>query len=417
MKLLIVPKPVLSSDLAVMSYCFRYQRGGDYLADQYQARLLDGIVNLPCLTVLEEVGLDGFTNGEPLFVPINQFTLLADVTRQCTQPPEKIIFLMDGSIPVEQMFIDCIEKLKTLGFRFAIEEVKNYDTMKPIVDLCDFILISFKYQQEQGNTPYQTVMRKFPKLTFIASEVNDIEVFKKIRNVGFSFFEGRFYNLPLTYGQNTIAPIKVNRIQLINLVRTEDFAIEEIVKIVGQDTALTISLLQLVNSPYLGLSQKISSLQQAGALLGQNELRKWVTTATTELLSEDKPDELTRLSLLRAKFAENLATSFEMGIHAQSLFLMGLFSVLDVVLEMPMIEALKIIVVSKEIHEALVFKAGTFFPILEFMTAYESAQWSEVNRLIALHNLDIERIFTAYMDSIRWYASVVSMTVEEEPAV
>ncbi|MCL2017065.1 MAG: HDOD domain-containing protein [Defluviitaleaceae bacterium] len=414
MKLLIVPKPVLSSDLAVMSYCFRYQRGGEYLADQYQARLLDGIVNLPCLTVLEDVGLDGFTNGEPLFVPINHFTLLADVTRQCSQPPEKIIFLLDSHIPVEPLFIDCITKLKDLGFRFAVEDVKNYDTMKPIIELCDFIFISFKYNTEQSGTPYQAVMKKFPKLTFIASEVNDIEVFKKIRNVGFSFFEGRFYNLPLTYGQNTIAPIKVNRIQLINLVREEDFAIEEIVKIVGQDTALTISLLQLVNSPYLGLSQKISSLQQAGALLGQNELRKWVTTATTELLSEDRPDELTRLSLIRAKFAENLATSFEMGIHAQSLFLMGLFSVLDVVLEMPMEEALKVIVVSKDIHEALVAGTGSFFPILNFMMAYESAQWSEVNRLMALHNLDIERVFASYIETIRWYSSITSLVVEEE---
>lgn len=411
MKLLIVPKPVLSSDLAVMSYCFRYQRGDDYLADQYPARMFDGIVNLPCLTVLEEIGLDGFTNGFPLFVPLNQFTLLSDVTLQCTQPPDKIIFLLNEQTPPDQMFLDCIEKLKAAGFRFAVERVKDYEAMRPIIEMCDFVFISFKHNSKDVIANYRNTMRMFPKHTFVASDVNDISVFDRIRSGGFKFFEGRFYSVPVTRGHNTIAPVKVNRIQLINIVREPDFAIEEVVKVVRQDPSLSISLLKLVNSPYLGLSQKINSIQQAVALLGQTEVRKWVTTATSGLLAEDKPDELTRLSLFRAKFAENLARHFEMAIHAPGLFLMGLFSILDVVLEMPMNEALKIISVSENIHEALVFGEGNYSNVLKFINAYEAADWSESNRLMALHDLNVEDVFTAYMDTVRWYASIASATV------
>ena len=412
MKLLIVPKPVLSSDLAVMSYCFRYQRGDHYLADQYPARMFDGIVNLPCLTVLEDVGLEGFTNGYPLFVPLNQFTLLSDVTLQCTQPPEKVIFLLDESTSPEPIFISCIEKLKTLGYRFAVENIKNYEKMRPIIALCDFILVSFKFDGDKVLHGLRDIKRQFPRHTFVASDVNNTKTFDQIRSRGFDFFEGRFYNIPVTRGQNTIAPVKVNRIQLINIVREADFAIEEVVKVVSQDPSLSISLLKLVNSPYLGLSQKIKSIQHAVAMLGQTEVRKWVTTATSGLLAEDRPDELTRLSLMRAKFAENLSRHFEMAIHAPGLFLMGLFSILDVVLEMPMHEALKIISVSENIQNALVFEEGEYFDVMKFIRAYEAADWSETNRLMALHHLNVEDVFKAYMDAVRWYSSIVIASEE-----
>ena len=412
MKLLIVPKPVLSSDLAVLSYCFRYQRGDHYLADQYPARLFDGIVNLPCLTVLEDIGLEGFTNGLPLFVPLNQFTLLSDVTLQCTQPPDKVIFLLDENTSPEPIFIECIKKLIDVGFRFAVENIKNYTKMRPIIDLCDYIFISFRFDSEKVSAGFPNIRRQFPKHTFVAADVNNIAVFDRIRTSGFDFFEGQFYNIPVTRGHNTIAPVKVNRIQLINIVREEDFAIEEVVKVVSQDPSLSISLLKLVNSPYLGISQKISSIQQAVAMLGQTEVRKWVTTATSGLLAEDRPDELTRLSLMRAKFAENLARHFEMAIHAPGLFLMGLFSILDVVLEMPMKEALNIVSVSENIQDALIYEEGDYYNVLRLVKTYESADWSETNRLIAIHNLDVEDVFHAYINTVKWYSSIAALDEE-----
>ena len=413
MKLLIVPKPVLSSNLAILSYCFRYQRGDHYLADQYPARLFDGIVNLPCLTVLEDIGLEGFTNGFPLFVPLNQFTLLSDVTLQCTQPPDKVIFLLDESTTPEPIFVECIEKLRALGYRFAVENIKNYDKMRPIIDFCDFIFVSFRFDSDKVLASFRDIRRQFPKHAFVASDVNDTSVFDNIRSSGFEYFEGQFYNIPVTRGHNTIAPVKVNRIQLINIVREADFAIEEVVKVVSQDPSLSISLLKLVNSPYLGLSQKIRSIQHAVAMLGQTEVRKWVTTATSGLLAEDKPDELTRLSLMRAKFAENLARHFEMAIHAPGLFLMGLFSILDVVLEMPMKDALNIISVSENIQEALVYEEGNYYNVLRLIKAYEAADWSETNRLMAIHNLNVEDVFHAYIDTVRWYSSIIAASEEE----
>jgi EAL and modified HD-GYP domain-containing signal transduction protein len=148
-------------------------------------------------------------------------------------------------------------------------------------------------------------------------------------------------------------------------------------------------------------------------MLGQREVRKWVTTAVSGALASDKPDEITKLSLLRAKFSENLAASFEMAIHAQSLFLMGLFSILDVVLEMPMYRALEIVKVTEKIAEALIDGTGEYGAVLKFVLAYESADWNEVSRLAVLNRLDVEKIFDAYINAARWYGEVVKV---DEPA-
>ena len=123
----------------------------------------------------------------------------------------------------------------------------------------------------------------------------------------------------------------------------------------------------------------------------------------TNQLYADKPNEITRLSLLRAKFAENLAGVFEMAGQGSELFLMGLFSVLDLILSKPMEEALKMVKVSKEIEDALVFGKGKLAPVLDFVTQYETASWQEVSRLMMLKEIKTSDVYDAYVQSLKWY--------------
>ena len=138
-------------------------------------------------------------------------------------------------------------------------------------------------------------------------------------------------------------------------------------------------------------------------MLGQRELRKWINTAVVHEMYADKPSEVTRLSLLRAKFAEFLAPVFNMRDKSEELFLMGLFSVLDVILEKSMEEALEMIKVSPEIREALTGGSGKLSPVLNLMQQYENANWPEVSRLLLLAKMDVEPVNEAYMNSLRWY--------------
>ena len=138
-------------------------------------------------------------------------------------------------------------------------------------------------------------------------------------------------------------------------------------------------------------------------MLGQKELKKWINTAVTNQLCADKPNEITRVSLLRAKFAENLAVCFDRAGLASEYFLMGLFSVIDIILDMPMKEALKKVKVSKQIENALVDGKGEFYDVLDFVRQYENANWGEIDRIMLLSNMDSDAVYDAYCSSLTWY--------------
>lgn len=411
-KYLVVPKPILARDMSILAYCFRYESAHDYIAYS-PARAFDGVVNPPGLDIIERVGVDAFTNGAPIFIPISKFALLSDLSKKITQPPEKVVFMFNNNdISPEEPFLSGIQALKEKGYRFALENPKDINHMHPVIQLCDFVVLSFKYNMNSLTT-FRQLAATHRNITFVAADINSLETFGQLDKTNFKYFEGRFYNVPVSQDKSTMSPVKINRIHLLNTVQEPDFAIESVSDIVGRDPSMSISLLKLVNSPHLGISQKIKSIQHAVAMLGQKEVRKWVTTVIANLLAEDKPGELTRLSLIRAKFAENMAKHFQLAMQANDLFLLGLFSVLDAALNMPMEEALKLIHVSEEIHTALVERKGRFMKILNFILSYEAADWTETKNSMMLHDIAAEDVFEAYMDTIEWYDSILNATYEE----
>jgi len=218
--------------MSVMAYCFRHESAHSYVSDS-PSRLFDGVVALPGLKILEDIGLNAFTNGRTLFVPVSHFSLLSDLTLQCSQPPEKIVFLLDANFPPEEPFLGHMRELKEKGFSFAIENVTDFDRMHPVVELCHFIKMGFRFNMD-NLALFNKVSKKYRQHVFIATDVNTIERFRELQSSGFYYFEGRFYNLPVKSGSNTVSPLKINRIHLLNIVQEEDFDVEEVVKVVSR---------------------------------------------------------------------------------------------------------------------------------------------------------------------------------------
>lgn len=113
-----------------------------------------------------------------------------------------------------------------------------------------------------------------------------------------------------------------------------------------------------------------------------------------------------RLSLIRARFAENLSKVFELAAFSQDLFLAGMFSVVDIMLDKPMEEALSVLKVSKNIEDALIRKSGPLYPVINFVYEYENASWQEVSRLMVLGNYEMDEIYGMYIEAIRWYGNL-----------
>ena len=159
--------------------------------------------------------------------------------------------------------------------------------------------------------------------------------------------------------------------------------------------------MKLVNR--IAVNSEVTSIRHAAAILGQKELKRWLNTVITKELCADRPNEIARLSMLRAKFAECLAPYYGLQMKASELFLMGLFSVIDIILNLPMEEALKKVNVSKEITDALLYHKGDLAKIYDLMMSYENADWQEVFRQLIVDNVSEDSVYDAYTQAVCWY--------------
>ncbi len=400
--------PLFNENMAVCAYSIFTQK------DNYLLNPLllgtgknDGASRSEGLEMIQTVGMETLSDGKEIFVPVTNISVFADIENQCDAPHSKIVLLMDNTIPPVEMYVNRLRELKEQGYKLAIRKlsVSEFETYKPIFELVDYVFLNHhKIAIDKAKIYFEKL---YPDIKLCAGNIDTMEIFESLKATGgYQLYEGGFYRMPVTKGQNEVAPLKVNYIELLNVVNNNNFELTQAADIIGQDPALTISLLKMVNR--IAINSEITSIRHAAAMLGQKELKKWINTAVVNEMYADKPNEITRISLLRAKFAENLASAFGLAMKADELFLMGLFSVLDVILEKSMEEALEMIHVSDKISEALIDKKGELRPVLEFMLQYEAANWSEVSRQMLLQNIDVDVIDKAYKESLFWYRRITS---------
>jgi EAL and modified HD-GYP domain-containing signal transduction protein len=300
------------------------------------------------------------------------------------------------------MYVNRLKELKEQGYKLAMRKlaVSDFESHRPILQLVDYMFLNNKKIAIDKASIY--FGKLYPDIALCAGNIDNMESFEKIKEKGgYKFYEGEFYRVPITKGDNNVSLLKVNYIALLNIVNDENFELDQAAAIISRDTALTISLLKMVNN--MTVNGEITSIKHAAAMLGQKELKRWINTAVAKALYTDKPSEITRVSLLRAKFAENLAGAFKLAVKKDELFLMGLFSVLDVILEKPMKEALELVQVSEDIKKALVDDTGTLAKVLDFVKEYEIAGWQEVSRIMILEGIDVDTVYKAYVDTLTWY--------------
>lgn len=406
--MLLVLGPLFDENMAVHAYSIFSQKNNMLLNPILLGTgKLDGAGRNPGLEIIQSIGVETLSDNKEIFVPVTNISIFADIEQQCHAPHNRIVLLMDNSIKPTEEYITRLKELKSKNYKLAIRKlaVSDFEAYREILKLMDFVLLNSKKIAIDKAKIYFSSL--YPNLKLCALNIDTMEQFDKLRESGgYELYEGRFYRVAITKGDTEVAPLKINYIELLNMVNNENFELTKAADIIGRDTALTISLLKMVNK--MAMNSDITSIRHAAAMLGQRELKKWINTAVVNELYSDKPNEITRLSLLRAKFAENLASAFELAIKKEELFLMGLFSVLDVILEMPMEKALELVTVSKDIREALLHEKGPLAKVYQFMLPYEAANWSEVSRQMIVNNIDEDVIYKAYTDCLAWYRDLTA---------
>lgn len=401
--------PFFDRNMSVSAYSL-FTRKNNFLMNPslLGSRQFDGAAYVDGLELIQELGTTTLSGGKPIFVSLNNISIFSSLESECKNTNHAPILLIDQTFPPVSMYTDRIRELREFGYHFAMRNlpVHCYEDYAPILSQMDYILIDC---QKIDAVKASFYFRKlYPDICICASNIPDMETFGKLSPAEtISLFEGTFFRMPVTRGEHKVSPLKINYISLLNLIEEDDFDLTKAADIISQDTALIISLLRLANTR--SFNSEITSVRVAVSMLGQKDLTRWIQTTVIEKLCSDKPNELMRLSLLRAKFAENLAPVFGMAMRSQELFLTGLFSILDIILDCSMEEALSMVRVSDKIRAALLERTGSLAEVLHFIVKYESAEWQEVSRQLVLKNIEIPDVSHAWVSSLQWYAKLIAM--------
>jgi len=410
MSALIIAIPLFDGAMSVRSYRLSAHDPDTVLDVRDDFRGRSQIYYLPGLDLIQKIGLSPLSGDMPLFIDTNRFHILIGMFSNKNLPVDKLILTIPASIVVDDKLMAGIADLKSLGYGIAMDGYPDDGDSNPLTGFAGHIILDYSDKKFHGKL--EEIKTKLRGTRLILSGLPDMDAYRKYSNNRNALFTGDFYTNPITETSTEISPLKVNALELLRQINDDDFELAHIAKTIERDPALSISLLKFINSPAVGLRSKVNSISNAVALLGQKEIRRWATIAISVEIFKDRPGEITKLSLVRAKFAENLATLFEMGIFQNSLFMTGLFSLLDLILRKPMAEAVNEIAVDNLVREALVERKGSLYRVLDFIYAYERGDWNNVTILLVNNDISGEAAGSAYVDALLWYNQLLS-TIDE----
>jgi EAL and modified HD-GYP domain-containing signal transduction protein len=268
-----------------------------------------------------------------------------------------------------------------------------------MVRIADIVKVDVLALGRAGVEAHVNELRKFD-VELLAEKVETHEQFQFCEQMGFDYFQGFFACRPQILAQRAISPHRLGTLQLLSRLQDENLQILELDGLLRRDPALCLKLLRFINSSYCGLKSSVESIRHAATLVGLKKIRTWAGLLAFGDFS-DKPSELIRTTNIRARMCERLA-HYLVSQEADRSFTVGLFSLLDAFADQPLDAILAQLPLSPEINAALLRGEGPAGRILKCVTAYEQANWREVNLL----GLPADIVRNAYLDALTWTDSL-----------
>ena len=343
------------------------------------------------------VGIERISGGHKSFINFTEDLLLRGTPTLF--PHDKIMVeILETVNPTEEIITVC-KVLRDKGYSLALDDFVYAQRFEPLIELSRIIKVDFRLTPLDEIEKMVKYLSKYP-CKLLAEKIETYEEFQKALGMGFWYFQGYFFAKPEVLKNKEIPSAKLTILQLIANVNTADFDVVVLEKLINQDVAISFKLLNYLNSAYFERLHPISSIRQAIAFLGEDGFRLFVSLIATSRLADSKPEELIRTSTIRARFLEQIGK--ELKIASGELFMMGLFSLLDAMLDNSMEYLLSKLPMTDDVDDALIRRKGKLFPYLRLVETYEAANWSDFE--LAQREFDIpgEKIIQYYIDALGW---------------
>jgi EAL and modified HD-GYP domain-containing signal transduction protein len=346
------------------------------------------------------IGLDRITGGRTAFLNFTSDMLATDIF-ELLDPRAVVIELLETSGADDYTLRAC-ERLRAAGYKLALDDFGFDDGTESLLPLAHIVKVDVLERSAEEVGALVERLRPFP-LVLLAEKIETAAMHERCRALGFHLFQGYHFSRPEILEKRDLPVDGVAIIRLMNLLRdpdTGDAAIEEAFR---TSPALSYQLLRIVNSAQHG-GRGIQSILHAIRLLGRDMLHRWLSLLfVSSLMTRNDVDTERALTVIgRARLCELMAEASGRKALAGPLFLVGLFSGLDALLQMPLVEVVEQIDLAAPVREAVLERSGPYGPALALALAYESGSWDDVPALAEGAGVGAEAVTDLYLQSLTW---------------
>ena len=393
-------QPIFTADEKVFGYELLFRDG---VEDYFREKDLDAASRRTLDSSLQ-IGLQTLCDGRRAFLNCTRDVLLKDYVTLLPSPFTVVEVL--ESVPPDDLVKAALQRLKQAGYLIALDDFVLDDARTPLADFADIIKVDLRITNAADQA---TLIQRYGpwRCRMCAEKVETREEFAAAKTAGFIYFQGYFFSRPELLQTKEIPANRLNYIRLLQAVSRHELEVRELENLIKHEASVCYRLLRYLNSAAFGIRNEVHSIRHAIALLGEREIRRWVRLIATLTVGENKSSELVNTAMTRARFCELIA---ERVPHGDSdLFLMGLLSMIDAILEMPMVTVLENVPVDHETKAVLLGGASKLRTVYQLMLARECGDWQGTAENAQKLGLSESQVAEAYWQAIQWVRQLTSL--------
>jgi EAL and modified HD-GYP domain-containing signal transduction protein len=403
--LLLGRRPILDRDQSVVAYELLFKSGttnNAEIADDIPA--ISTVIN----HAFTELGIEAALGPYGGFITMNESLLMSDVVE--ILPASKIVIEIPQTVQISEQLIARCTELKQMGFTLALDDLTHdAPEARALIDLVDIVKIDLVTVAHSTLEALVAQVKEWP-VQVLAEKVDSVEVLNLCMSLGFDLFQGYFFAKPHIIPGKQLSQSRPILLKLLGQVTT-DADIDDIVATLQQYPSLSINLLRLTNSVACGIQHKVTSLASAITILGRRQLQKWILI----LLYSENPSNsntsnpLLQLAARRGKLMEILSSAKRDKAFEETAFMIGILSLMDVLLGLPMDEILTSISVSTEVGDALTKRDGTLGKLLTMVENLERCSMENIDTCLSLcAYISPHDISLAQAESLQWVNAITA---------
>lgn len=347
------------------------------------------------------LAFNGMDKSRKAFINFPQRLLLDDTVYAL--PKEICVVEVLETIEPTPEILSALGRMKEHGYVLALDDYVGQPGYEDILRLADIVKVDVLGMEPERLRQVSLDLGRYG-CRLLAEKVEDRPTYELTRQLGFSLFQGFFFSRPETMSGSKVPTPVMAKMRLLRALSGEDYDLRELTKIISTDPSVSYRLLNFINSAAFSLRADIKSIAQALTLLGRQQIKQWfLAVIISDFDSSAKVQEAVYTSLQRARYLQSMGKLLgSRQFPSETLFLLGLFSKLDVLLAQPMDKLLQNIPLDKDVEAALLSKPSPYWAWMSLVEDIEIGNWEDVFRFLDSRELDRAASASNYSEAITW---------------